>query len=79
MKKEDVRKLLKLDESIDISKLEVKKEKGLNVKYVYVKSNKRKARCKVCNNFSNKVHDYLKPSKVTYLENSGERTYLNSF
>ena len=76
MKKDDARKLLKLDESIDVIKVEVKKEKGMDVKYVYVKSNKKKARCNKCNNFSNKIHDYLKPSKITYLKNSGENTYL---
>ena len=76
MKKDDVRKILKLDGTIEIEKVEIKKEKGLDVKYVYIRSNKKKARCKICNNFSSKVHDYLKASKVTYLENSGERTYL---
>lgn len=76
MKKEDVRKILKLDEGIDVFKVEAKKEKGRDVKYIYVKSNKKKARCIKCNNFSNKIHDYLKPSKITYLKNSGEDTYL---
>ena len=76
MKKEEVRELLSLDASIDVTKVEVKKEKGADVKYVYVKSNKKKARCNKCNKFSNKIHDYLKPSKITYLKNSGENTYL---
>lgn len=76
MKKDDLRKLLSLDSTIDITKVEVKTEKGKTNKYVYIKSNKKKARCKNCNNFSNKIHDYLKPSKITYLKNSGEDTYL---
>ena len=66
MKQEDLRKLLSLDSLIDITKVEIKHEGGKIVKLVYVKANKRKARCKSCNNFSHNVHDYLKPSKVTY-------------
>jgi len=76
MKKDDVRKILNLDGTLDITKVEVNKEKGKNYKYVYVKSNKKKARCSKCNNFSNKIHDYLKPMKITYLKNSEEDTYL---
>lgn len=76
MKKEEARRLLSLDASIDVIKVEMKKEGGMNVKYVYVKSNRKKARCSKCDNFSNKIHDYLKPSKITYLKNSGENTYL---
>ena len=76
MKKEDLRNLLSLESSIDITKVEIKNEEGKNNKYVYVKSNKKKARCPWCNNFSSKVHDYLKPMKITYLKNSGENTYL---
>ena len=44
MKKEEVRELLSLDASIDVTKVEVKKEKGADVKYVYVKSNKKKSK-----------------------------------
>ena len=76
MKKEDLRKLLSLESSIDITKVEIKKEGGKDNKFVYVKSNKKKARCPKCGNFSNKIHDYLKPIKITYLKNSGENTYL---
>lgn len=74
MKKEEARKLLSLDSSIDVIKVETKKEIGINVKYVHIRSNKKKARCSKCNNFSNKIHDYLNPSKITYLKNSGENT-----
>lgn len=76
MKKEDLRKLLSLESSIDITKVEIKKEGGKDNKFVYVKSNKKKARCPKCGNISNKAHDYLKPIKITYLKNSGENTYL---
>ena len=72
MKKEEVRKLLGLNSSIDVIRIEEKKGE----KYVYIKSNKKKARCKICNNFSKKIHDYLKPSKIKYLKNSGSNTYL---
>ena len=76
MKKDDLRRILNLDGTLDITKVEVKKEDGKNNKYVYLKSNKKKARCSKCNNFSSKIHDYLKPMKITYLKNSGEDTYL---
>ena len=46
------------------------------VKNIYVRYNKKKARCIICNNFSNKVHDYLKPTKIKYLKNSGYNSYL---
>ena len=32
MKKDDVRKILKLDKAIDIDKVEIKQEKGIDVK-----------------------------------------------
>ena len=76
MKKEEIRGLLSLNNTIDVLKVEIMKEKGKIIKYVHVKSNKKKVRCTTCNTFSNKVHDYLKPSKLTYLKNSGENTYL---
>ena len=41
-----------------------------------VKSNKKKARCPKCEKFSDKIHDYLKPSKLTYLNSAGIETYL---
>ena len=43
MKKEEVRKLLGLNSSIDVIRIEEKKGE----KYVYIKSNKKKARCKI--------------------------------
>ena len=69
MKKEDLKKLLNLGETIDVFKVEEKIEKGVMIKLVHIKSNKNKTRCTKCNTFSNKVHDYLKPSKITYLKN----------
>lgn len=76
MKKEDVRVLLSLDSSIDVIKVEEKQEKVKKVKYAYVKSNKKKSRCPKCQKFSNKIHDFLKPSKLTYLNNANIETYL---
>lgn len=76
MRKEEVRVLLNLDSSIDVIKVEENKDKGKSAKYVYVKSNKKKARCPKCGKFSNKLHDYLKPTKLTYLKNTGIETYL---
>ena len=79
MKKEDLKKLLNLGETIDVFKVEEKIEKGVMIKLVHIKSNKNKTRCTKCNTFSNKVHDYLKPSKITYLKNSGSNTYLIAY
>ena len=76
MKKDDLRKLLSLDASIDVTKVEIMKEGNKTIKLVHVKSNKKKVRCKKCNNFSSNVHEYSKPSKVTYLKTVGEETYL---
>ena len=42
MRKEEVRVLLNLDSSIDVIKVEEIKEKEKKVKYVYIKSNKKK-------------------------------------
>lgn len=76
MKKEEVRKLLNLNEMIDLIKIEEKVEDKKKIKYVHVKSKRQKARCTSCNQFSSKIHDYLKPSKIIYLDNSGVKTYL---
>ena len=73
MTKEDFRKILNLEEFIDIIKVETGDEK---TKCIHIKSSRKKARCPKCNNFSKKIHDYLKPSKITYLKNSEEETYL---
>ena len=55
MKKEELRKVLKLDSSILIMKVEDEANKTL----AYIKSSKKKARCPKCNCFSSKIHDYL--------------------
>lgn len=68
-----------LNDSLNIIKVEVLKESNNEVTYVHIKSNKKKSRCTKCNQFSNKVHDYLKPSKITYLKNSGNITYLITY
>lgn len=62
MKKEEVKKLLRLEENIVVIKVE-----ELNNKLVvHVKNSKKKVRCPHCNMFSSKIHDYLKPSRVDY-------------
>lgn len=59
MKKDDFKKILNLGDSIDVIKVEEKKESGMIIKLVHIKSNKKKARCTKCDTFSNKIHDYL--------------------
>lgn len=56
MKKEEVRVLLSLDDSIDVIKVEEKHLNGKKVKYVYVKSNKKKL---VVQNAKNSVIKYM--------------------
>ena len=41
-------------------KVKRKVEESKNVKYIYIKSNKKKARCLKSNRFNTKIHDYLK-------------------
>lgn len=76
MKKNEVKKLLGFDDSIDIINIESENIGGKTIKKVFIKSNKKKVRCPRCGNFSHKIHDYLKPSKITYLKTAGEETYL---
>lgn len=75
MKKDDLKKILSLESHINILKIEkVKdKEEALNV---YVMSNKKKIKCPECMKYTSTIHDRLRPSKVLYLNNSGQKTYL---
>ena len=75
MNKDDLRKILSLESHINILKVEKikNKEETLNV---YVMSSKKKIKCPECMKYTSKIHDRLKPSKVLYLNNSGQKTYL---
>ena len=75
MKKDDLKKIFSLESHINILKIEkVKdKEEALNV---YVMSNKKKIKCPECMKYTSTIHDRLRPSKVLYLNNSGQKTYL---
>lgn len=75
MKKEDLRKVLKLDANIDI----IKVENTDNRVMISIKSSKKKIRCPHCNQFSSKIHDYLKPSRIDYLNTTGTNTYLIAY
>ena len=75
MKKEELRKVLKLDSSILIMKVEDEANKTL----VYIKNSKKKARCPKCNCFSSKIHDYLKPVRIDYMKCVGINTYLIAY
>ena len=46
---------------------------------ISIKSNKKKQRCPHCNEFSNRIHDYLKPSRIDYVSNTGVNTYLIAY
>ena len=42
IKREEIRKVLGLDDSLDIINVESDKEGGKEIKYVYIKSNRKK-------------------------------------
>ena len=75
MKKEELRSILKLDKSIDV----ISVEEETNRIMISIKSNKKRTRCPRCNKFSNKIHDYLKPSRVDYFSIIGLNTYLIAY
>ena len=72
MRKDELRKILKLKESLNIIKIEDEDNKLL----VSIRSNKKKVRCPYCNEFSSKIHDYLKPTRVDYLSIYEKPVYL---
>jgi len=76
MESDAIRKILSLDDSLKVTKVEEAKEGGVKVKYVSVKSKRNKVRCPECGEYSRSVHDVLAPGKVLYLDTGGEKTYL---
>lgn len=76
MKANEVKKILSLESHIEIKEIIKRKEGKVDVNEIYIKSARKKVRCPVCHQFSSKVHDYLKPSKILYLDIVGEKTYL---
>ena len=75
MKKNELRRVLRLNEDIDI----ISVEEETNRIMISIKSNKKKVRCPLCNEFTNKIHDYLKPSRIDYLNTAGVNTYLIAY
>lgn len=75
MKKEEIKKILKLSENISIIKIENTDNRIM----ISIKSNKKKVRCPHCNQFSSRIHDYLKPSRIDYLNIAGMNTYLIAY
>lgn len=75
MKKSDLKKMFKLNSSIDIVDTEITDNRII----ISIKSNKKKARCPYCNSFSSKIHDYLKPSRIDYLSIYEKSTYLIAY
>ena len=76
MKTSEVKKILSLEAHIEIKEIRKRKEEKIEVNEIHIKSRRKKVRCPHCNQFSSKVHDYLKPSKILYLDIVGEKTYL---
>ena len=76
MKTSEVKKILSLEAHIEIKEIRKRKEEKIEVNEIHIKSRRKKVRCPDCNQFSSKVHDYLKPSKILYLDIVCEKTYL---
>lgn len=76
MKKNDVEKLLSLDDKLTVEKVENQTIDKKQVLLVHVKGKKDKARCPICNKFTNGLYQRGKPQKILYLKNSEQPTYL---
>lgn len=76
MKNNAIKEILSLDKDLEIINVESEVLNKVKIKLVSVKSRKKKARCTECGKYSSSVHDVLKPSKILYLDNAGEKTYL---
>jgi len=76
MKNNSIKEILSLDKNLIITSVESEVINKERIKLVSVKSNKKKAKCSRCGTYSKSIHDVLKPSKILYLDNSGEKTYL---
>lgn len=74
MKKDNM--LTDLGKEYKIENVENKKIKGKTYKIIYIKILTKKVRCPLCNKFTNKVHDTLKPIKIKYLKLAEYNTYV---
>ena len=63
----EVEKLLKL-ENYKITKIEERSEEKEMKKIIYVESKTKKQRCPICGEFTNSIHDKLKPIELKYLK-----------
>ena len=72
MRKDELRKICKLNKSLDINKIEDEDNRLM----LFIKSNKKKVKCSRCNNLTKKIHDYLKPTRVVYLSIYDKPVYL---
>lgn len=63
----EVEKLLKL-EDYKIIKIEERREKKEMKKIIYVESKNKKVKCPNCGEFTNSIHDKLKPVELKYLK-----------
>lgn len=63
----EVEKLLKL-EDYKITKIEERSEKKEMKKIIYLESKTKKQKCPICGEFTNSIHDKLKPIELKYLK-----------
>ena len=63
----EVEELLKL-EDYKITKIEERSEKKEMKKIIYLESKTKKQKCPICGEFTNSIHDRLKPIELKYLK-----------
>lgn len=72
----DLEKILKL-ENYKIIKIEERSEKNKMIKIIYVESKNKKDKCPVCQEYTNSIHDKLKPIEIKYLKVIEQDTKVN--
>lgn len=64
----ELEKLLRIGSGYKIIKQEERKENKKVIKVIYVESKNKKVRCSKCNEYTNSIHDRLKPIELKYLK-----------
>lgn len=72
----EVEKLLKL-EDYKVIKIEERSEKKEMKKIIYLESKNKKVKCPKCGEFTNSIHDKLKPIELKYLKIGEYNTKIN--
>lgn len=71
-----VKKLLGLENEVNVLRIEEEKINNRICKLIYVTNSRTRVRCPYCNKFTRNKHDHLKPIKVKYVKMAEYVTYL---